>query len=165
MTIPQASDASVKQKSAWEKMSTIKDQPLFIVASAVFLAFSAGLGAYQFVLGAAQLDVVREGTYIYRTELGHQVLRDEAIREITRLIEVGEALKTDDAKIHAWILESRTFVHYIGLEKDSNWKGQKVSNAEQSMLWALEDPSIEVQVQKTIGVFRGLRAAFSSKKP
>lgn len=147
------------------KMNAIKDNIVVVFLGAVVVAFVAGVGTYPFILKTAELDVVRKGSYVLKADLRWRVLTPEATREIVRLIEVGETLKTDDSRIHAWLLESRTFVHELGLEKDSEWKGRKVSNAEQNMLWAIEDPSLELQVQKTLGVFRGLRAAFSSTVP
>lgn len=150
---------------SWWNMSTLKEHPLVILFSTAAVAFGIGLTAYQLVLEAADLDVVREGTYTLNKDLEGRLIRRDAVREVVRLIDVGEALETDNSSIHAWLLESRTFVHELGLEKDSEWDGQKVATIERNMLWAVQDSSVELQVQKTLGVLRGLRAAFSSREP
>jgi hypothetical protein len=144
----------------WNK---VKDHPVVIFLGALVAGGVAGAGLLEFVHKEAQLDVVPHGSYTLNKDIEGRLLRRDAAREITGLIDIGEALKSDDPRIHRWLLAVRIFVHELGLEKDSEWEGRKVSTEEETLRWAILDPSLDVQVQKTLGVLYGLRAAFSSR--
>lgn len=61
------------------------------------------------------------------------------------------------------------FIHTLKLEKDYEWQENqqapviKVPAVEADLRYALLDPSIEIQAQKTLGVLKGFRAGLEAR--
>lgn len=144
--------------------SVITHHPLKVVFATAIGSFLAGISAYQFVIDTAKLDVVQENTYVLKEDFEGVLLRKEAIAELSRLIEVGELLDPGEPRSISWLVESLTFIHHLGLDRDSDWEGRRVSSEEAMLRWAQLQTDRGEQVGITLGVLRGLRSAFSSRE-
>ena len=79
--------------------------------------------------------------------------------QITNLIDKGGELKNDKGDMEAWLQQAKQFVHYLDLPPDWVTDGRNISSLEKGIDWALEDPSLEIQIKKTLGALRGFRDA------
>lgn len=90
-------------------------------------------------------------------------MKTEAVREIDHLIEIGRDVKDNDSETRIWLMRVLAFIHGLNLEKDAEWNGHPTSAIESDIRYALLDPSIEIQRQKTLGILQGFKAAFQTQ--
>lgn len=149
-------------------MSRLTDQlrnPVVQLLTAVVVGFTAGMASYRTILEVAHLDCVSEDSYVLKQDMAGRLIGVEALAEIDHLVELGEKLggNLDDSQI--WLLRTLTFIHEINLEQDATLDGVRMSSVEKDIRWAMTDPSVASQVQKTLGILQGLRAAFRARVP
>jgi hypothetical protein len=160
-------DHATKENSTTFQKQSLEDRikehlPIFFLTILV-MGFGAGIGAYRGLLEITNQETVIKGSYIPRSELAGTILKNEAVREIDYLIDIGQSLGNDEAKTRVWLMQVLAFIHGIQLEKDSEWQGQPMSAIEVDIRYALEDPLIEIQAQKTLGILKGFRAALQTR--
>ena len=147
--------------------NVIEKSPALSLVSAlvtgILFGVGAGYGSYRAFLEATNQQPVIRGSYILKSELANGLLRTEAVREIEHLIETGNELGSDTGKITVWLLQVLAFIHGIDLEQDSAWQGQRMSAVEADIRWALQDPSVTTQAQKTLGILKGFRQALLTR--
>jgi hypothetical protein len=147
--------ASIKER--------LEEQLMWVVLVIIVISFGAGIGAYRGLLEITNQETVIKGSYLLKSELSGNVLKNEAVREIDHMIDSGQSLGNEEAKMRIWLMQVLAFIHGMELEKDSEWQGQKMSAIESDIRYALTDPSIEVQSQKTLGILKGFRAALQTR--
>lgn len=146
------------------KLKDLIEHNLVISVLALLLAgFIAGIAVYNGILQISNQETVVKNSYVLKRDLAGTVLRNEAVREIEHLIEQGQNIKDDHDKTRIWLLRTLIFIHQIHLEKDATWKGQIMSTVEADIRWAITDPSVDAQAQKTIGILEGLRSALLTR--
>src|SRR4029077_20413168 len=141
----------------------IEENPLWAVLVALVLGFGSGIGSYRELLEITNQETVIKGTVIPKKDLVGPILKNEAGHEIESLIESGQSLGNDEDKTRGWLMQVLAFIHGIKLEKDSSWQGQPMSAIEADIRFALTDPSIKFQAQKTLGILKGFRSALQTR--
>jgi hypothetical protein len=141
----------------------LEDNVIWVMIVALASGFAAGAGGFKWGIDAFNQDIVTRGTYILRRDLVGNLLKSEAIIAIDFLIQNGQSLDGDAPQSRTWLMQVLAFIHGLNLEKDFNWQGNRVSAVEADIRYALTDPSLEIQVQKVLGILRGLRAAFQAR--
>jgi len=142
----------------------IYSHPVVVFLGALVLGFTAGIGVFKGALEITDREIVPKNSYVFKRDLTGTILRNEAVQRIDNLIENGAKLSNEEDTT-VWLLQVLTFVQYINLEKNaSDEQGQKISAAEANIRYALKDPKIKVQGQKTLGVLKGLRSALTVQK-
>jgi hypothetical protein len=149
----------IPQETSWWKRLR-QNIPVILFLAAVF---GGGFGAYRALLEATNQETVIKGSYVLKSDLVGTILKNEAVSEIDHLIEIGQSLGNDDAKTRIWLMQVLAFIQGLDLPRDWEWQGLKVSAIEGDIRYALEDPSIPIQAQKTLGVLKGFRAALQSR--
>ena len=140
----------------------IDRNPTVVFLSFIITAFGAGYWWYGETLRTAKLEAVPKDSYVLKADLiGGKFVAVKVLREINYLIDVGQNLGEDQDKALNWLSRTVTFVHEVGLAKDSLWEGQQVSSVERDMRLASTDSSVESRVQKTLGILQGFQAALS----
>jgi len=147
------------------KVAEFLRNPVFRALAGAALCFGAGFGSYRAILEIAHLDTVPKDSYVLKQDLIGRVIGVEALAEIEHLVEIGEKLSGNVNDSRTWLLRTVTFVHEVKLEQDTTVGNTKMSTVEKDIRWSLEDPSVESQVQKTLGVLQGLRSAFRARVP
>jgi len=155
-------DATSQKPTKYRLRDQLESVPWAILV-ALTTGFVAGSGGFKWGLDAFNQDIVTRDTYILKKELAGSLLRREAIVAIDLLIQNGQDLEGDAAKSRTWLMQVLAFIHGLNLEKDFNWEGNHVSAVEADIRYALTDESLDVQVQKVLGIMRGLRAAFQAR--
>jgi hypothetical protein len=148
------------------KRSSLKDQLESVpwtVLVALTTGFVAGAGGFNWGLDAFNQDIVAKDTYVLKQDLAGSLLRREAVVAIDLLIQNGQDLDGDAPKSRTWLMQVLAFIHGLNLEKDFNWEGNHVSAVEADIRYALTDESLDIQVQKVLGIMRGLRSAFQAR--
>jgi hypothetical protein len=135
----------------------------YLLLGAVLAGFAGGIASYRGLLEITNQETLIKGCCIPKDQLAGTILKHEAVREIESLIDIGQTLDNDQAKTRVWLMQVLAFVHGIGLEKDSEWQGQKMPAIESDLRYVLTDPSIDVQRQKTLGILKGFRAALQTR--
>ena len=141
----------------------LEDSALWIILAALTTGFISGAGGFKWGLNAFNQDIVTRDTYVLKRDLAGSLLRREAIIAIDLLIQNGQDLDGDAPKSRTWLMQVLAFIHGLNLEKDFNWEGNHVSAVEADIRFALTDQSLDIQVQKVLGILRGLRAAFQAR--
>jgi hypothetical protein len=150
-------------RKGWSKSSII-GHPVVLLLTAVVGGFTAGVATFERTLALAGREIVPEDSCVPKSELAGTMLRTEAIQRIVDLIEHGEKLNDDRGRT-TWLLQVLTFVQYLTLEKNTtDEKGVQMSAAESNIRYALKEPQIAIQAQKTLGVLKGLRSALSVQR-
>jgi hypothetical protein len=159
-------DSPSKKTSLKERLD--KYSPLFVLIL-IASAFSAGVGTYRLGLEITNQETVIKGSCIPKADLVGPILKTEAVREIDHLIDTGQSLGKDEAQTRVWLMQVLAFIHTLNLEKDYEWLEnahapvQKVPAVEADVRYALSDPSVEIQAQKTLGVLKGFRAGLEAQ--
>jgi len=125
--------------------------------------FVAGYNAYDKIVETSGQVLVGKDTYVLKKDLVGTILKTEAVREIDHLIEIGQDVKDNDSETRIWLMRVLAFIHGLNLEKDAEWNGHPTSAIESDIRYALLDPSIEIQRQKTLGILQGFKAAFQTQ--
>jgi hypothetical protein len=123
---------------------------------------------YKLRLEMTQRDEVPRGSYILKKDFHGIVLTTQAWIQINELIENS---KRDDPA--SWLLESKTFVSGLDLPKDDMVvpPGQpdncpkvstNVSTPLAYIFYAQSTDGLDVQVQRTVGILKGLRRSYQS---
>ena len=151
---------------------SIEQHPVIVTLASLLIGFTAGIGAYQGILSIAKLDTVQKGSYIKSSDVVGNLLRNEALREIEHLIELGEGLDADDdsTEIESYMVRAHTFVHYLDLPKHDEIAGTEYSFAEQRIDHIIRDmpntgdppAPLDQKVSRIVGVLHGLKASLSS---
>lgn len=131
--------------------------------TALLTGFVAGYNAYSKIVETSGQVLVGKDTYVLRKDLVGTILKTEAVREIDHLIEIGQDVKDNDTETRIWLMRVLAFIHGLDLEKDSDWDGHPMSAIEADIRYALLDPSLEIQRQKTLGILQGFKAAFQTQ--
>jgi hypothetical protein len=127
--------------------------------------FTAGWAAYRFLLEKAQVDEVPKGTYTLNKKLVGHLLQTQIYQQIADLVKDSTGLTA--ANREAWLLEAKTFVYGLNLEKDSVYVPQglttpiPISSPLSYIFYAQSQPNPDDQVQGTVGVLRGLQRGYS----
>jgi hypothetical protein len=146
------------------RLRDIYNHPVVVFLSALAIGFTAGIATFKGALELTDRETVPKGSYVLKRDLTGTILRNEAVQRIDNLIDIGGKLSNDE-ETTVWLLQVLTFVQYINLEKNtSDEQGQKISAVEANIRYALKDPKIKVQAQKTLGVLKGLRSALAAQK-
>lgn len=151
-----------KQRKMADFRKIIETNLVIFFLATLAAGFLAGWNAYTAVLTATNQVTVIKDTFTLNKDLAGRILRSEAVQEIDYLIEAGKSIGNDSQK-RVWLSQVLSFVHGIELEKDFEWHSLKVSATEADIRYAFEDPSLDVQVQKTLGVLKGLRGAMQTR--
>lgn len=159
--------AGIQKSTASKSKRTLKEKlddffPYFLMG-ALLAGFTGGIAAYRGLLEITNQETLIKGCCIPKDQLAGTILKHEAVREIESLIDIGQGLDNDQAKTRVWLMQVLAFVHGIGLEKDSEWQGQKMSAIESDIRYVLTDPSIDVQRQKILGILKGFRSALQTR--
>ena len=104
-----------------------------------------------------------KGSYVPLNRIAGTIVAREAVGEIKHLIELAQGVGDDPAKATTWLLRVRAFIHGVEFAKDAIYEGQQMSTYEKDIRWAQTDPSVQVQVQKTLGILQGLAAALQTR--
>ncbi len=142
---------------------------IVIIISTVILAIYTSILLFKEGLNITNQEIITKDTYILKDSLlMNNILFKVAIDEIYVLTMEGKYMtkKTDKEE---WLQKVLIYVHYLNLEKDVTCKyepytGQKTSTLVNILLWIRTDPSIDMQVSRTIGILNGFRAALNSQK-
>lgn len=156
-----------KENTEIPKKQSIKEiierYALYWFLAALVTGFMSGIGAYQGLLEITNQETVIKDSCIPKSELAGTILKNEAVRELDHLIDTGQSLGDDEAGMRVWLMQVLAFIHGMDLEKDFDWQGQKMSTIEADIRYAFEDPDIQVQAQKTLGILKGFRAALQTR--
>lgn len=125
--------------------------------------FIAGYTTYNKIVDTSGQVLVGKDTYILKKDLAGTILKSEAVGEIDHLIEIGQDVKDNDSETRIWLMRVLAFIHGLKLEKDSEWDGHPMSAIESDIRYALLDPSLEIQRQKTLGILQGFKAALRTQ--
>lgn len=141
---------------------SIKQNLVYWFLAALVTGFVAGTTSYMGLLGITNQETVIKGSYIRKTELAGPILKNEAVILLDQMIKDGQSFKNKDEMV-VWLMEVLTFIQYMGLEKDFDWHGKKMSTIEANIRYAFETPDVQIQVQKTLGILKGFRAGISTR--
>ena len=154
-------DTSTPQKLNLKEI--IERNLVVFFLTALFTGFVAGYNAYIKVVETSGQVLVGKDEYVLKKDLVGTILKTEAVREIDHLIEIGQDVKDNDSETRIWLMRVLAFIHGLNLEKDSEWNGHLTSAIESDIRYALLDPSLEIQRQKTLGILQGFKAAFQTQ--
>jgi hypothetical protein len=138
------------------------------LSAAAIGGFVVGMGADKLRLEVLQKDEVPRDTYVLKRDFRGPVLKTQVIAELEDLVKTSKIT----GEREAWLLESKTFVSGLGLEKDNvvvpegQPEGQKISTSVSTPLAYIfyvqsRDP-LEAKVQGTVGVLKGLQRLYKS---
>lgn len=162
----QASNEGLNKPSFRQR---VQDHAVSVVLGAIVVGFLAGIGGYQSAVQMTNREIVVKGCCIPKNQLVGPIVRDVAVREIDNFIKTGEMIGKNPNKVKdtedtvIWLMSVLAFIQTIELPKDVDWQGQKMSAVEADIRYALLDPSVEVQRQKTLGILQGFRAALQTR--
>lgn len=150
----------------------VEQNPVIATLVMVFVGFTSGIGVYQGILEITQLDVVRRGTYVYKSDVVGNLLRKEALTEIKHLAELGEKIdfNAQPGQGEAYMLKVHTFVHYLDLPKEIEIAGDKYSFAEKQVDHIIRDipntgqaaAPLDQKIMRIVGVLKGIQASLSA---
>ena len=156
-------------------MEVIEQHPVVILVS-LFVGGSASIGVYQGILRIAKLETVQQGTYVKKSNLVGNLLRNEALQTIEHLIEIGtneinRESGMDEQEAEMYMLRVHTFLHHLNLPKIYAMGSDKHSFAEQKIDHIIRDipntgkpPAPLVQkLSRIVGVLKGLKESLISR--
>lgn len=150
----------------------LENDPFLIVGASLVTGFIAGFAAFKAILGVGSFETIKKGTYILKENIVGNLLKNEAIAEIEKLIEIAEKMdhnKTQD--VYNFMNRVLTFVHYLDLPKDTDETIGARSFVEREIDHTIRDipniggakASLDQKLNRIAGVLKGLKASFSSR--